>query len=413
MEETIKEFLVKLGFEVDDSSLSKFNKALATATIRVTALYTSIQALSAGVLYSMSKISEGFEEMGYEFRLIAPAINKTLYLRQELLKSYRATGTNILQVVRNAVLFNLSMTKTKYAIEAIYKSTAAKFFPLLTKQLDIFRQKLYANMPRILSGLEKFVKVLFTAFDVTVQLGMRVWSILSRVYDFFAKLHDATDGWSTVILGVIAAWRLLNLSFLATPLGMLLAGFVALIHLWDDFKTFQEGGESLIDWGSETTKMILGIVGAITALGTAIGTILLALKAWGLAQTILNAILLLNPIGLWITGITALIALLTALAAKLGYLKGMGNFFSGFGGKIMEFAGGNAATNLQTATAPNFGTQPIGSNINNNSSNQNVNQQTSIIVQGSSDANSVGKSIANEQGKVNFDLIRNLRGAAR
>src|SRR4051812_3077747 len=104
-------------------------------------------------------------------------------------------------------------------------------------------------MPKIQSALERFIKFIFAAFEAITTLGERIWSILERVYDFFKKLHDATDGWSTIIIGVIAAWKLLNLSFLATPLGMVLALAVALLALYDDLKTFVEGGQSLINWG--------------------------------------------------------------------------------------------------------------------------------------------------------------------
>lgn len=410
--EVIKSFLVGLGFGVDDASLAKFNKAITQATLKVTALYASTKLAAAGIVYGISEISEGFEKLGYEYRIIAPAINKALVLRNELLKAYRAAGINITKVVQNSVRLNMSLAKTKFALEAIYKSVGSRFFELLTKQSDNFRNQLYKYMPRIQAGLEKFIKFIFKAFEATTTLTVRLFSILQRVYDFFVKLDKATDGWSTIILGVIAAWKLLNLSFLATPLGMLIAGLTALLALWDDFKTFQEGGKSLIDWGSQTTKTIVGIVTAVSALAAVIGTVLLGIKAWALAQAALNAIMLLNPIGLIIAGVTALIALLTTLAVKFGYLKGVGDFFSNLGEKVMGFVGGNASTNLQNNPVGRQVQNPAGS-IQNSQTNQNVQQQTNINVIGSADANSIGKSVANEQSKVNFDMVRNMKGATR
>lgn len=415
MGDVIKEFLVGLGFDVDDSSLQKFNKAIATATARVTALYASIKVLSAAVFWSVSKISEGFEQMGYEYRIIAPAINRTLYLRQELLKAYRAAGINIQQVVKNAVLFNLSVIKTKYAFEAIYKSVASRFFPLLTKQLDVFRKNLYANMPRIQNGLERFIKFIFKAFEATTILGARIWSILTRVYDFFAKLHKATDGWSSIIFGVIAAWKLLNLSFLATPLGMLLVGFAALLALWDDFKTFQEGGESLIDWGSRATKVIVGVGAAVAGLAAIIWTVNVATKAWTAAQWLLDAALAANPIGLIIIAVTALIAALGVLAYKMGWLNGIADKFAGVGEKVMNFFGNgeNAMANMQAANSPMMGSAPLGAQGNNTSIAQSVNQATNINITGSADAGAIGKSVAGEQNRVNFDMVRNMKSATR
>lgn len=406
--EVIKSFLVGLGFGVDDASLSKFNKAISSAALKVTALYATIKASAAGIFYSIAKISEGFEEVGYNLRLVAPAINKMLILRNAMLDAYRRAGIDLTKVVKQSILFNLSLAKTKFALEAVYKSVGARFLPMLTKQMDIFRSQIFANMPKIQAALEKFINFIFKAFEATVILGTRVWSILGRVYDFFAKLHEATNGWSTVILGVIAAWKLLNLSFLATPFGLLIAGLTTLIALYDDFKVWQEGGQSFINWGSSATKTILGIVAAVGALVGVIATIIGVMKAWAAVQWLVNIALTANPIGLIIAGVVVLIGLLTALAAKLGYLKGVGDFFSNLGGKVEGFFGGaNAAPNLNGALQPQPLLPP------NAGTNQKVAQETNIIVQGSADANATGKAVAGEQGKVNFDLTRNLKGATR
>ncbi len=413
--DVIKQFLVGLGFDIDDAGLAKFNKAIGSATLKVTALYAATNAMATGIAYGISKISQSFEDLGYEYKIIAPAINKALILRQEMFKAYAATGISLTRVVQASVKLNLSIAKTKIALEAIYKSVGSRFFALLTKQSDIFRQKLYQNMPKIQNALEKFVKFIFKSLEAVTQLGLRAWSVLTRVYDFFVMLDKATDGWSTIILGVIAAWRLLNLSFLATPLGMIIAGFVALLALWDDFKTFKEGGESLIDWGDRTVKIVVAITAAIVALGTVIAGIRVAMAAWTAAQWLLNVAMSANPIGAIIIGVTALIALLGVLAAKMGLLNGLGDWLGNAGSKVMDFLGGpNAAANMQNNPVTNPGSSPAGAaGVQNSQTNQHVQQQTSINVMGSADASSVGKAVAGEQSRVNFDMVRNMKGATR
>lgn len=424
MNDTIKSFLVGLSFGVDDSSLSKFNKAIQTASARVAALYASIKVLSAGIFWSISKISEGFEQMGYEYRIIAPAINKTLVLRRELLKAYAMAGVDITRTIQQSVKFNMALAKTQFAFKAIAASVASKFFPLLTKQMDIFRSKIYANMPKIQATIEKFVMFVFKAFDATVQLGTRIWSILQRIYDFFYRLHEVTGGWSTAILAVYSAWRFLNLAFLATPLGMLITGFLTLIALFDDFMVWREGGESLIDWGSRTTKVIVGIVGAVTALAAAIYTVRAAmvafqvvmsvilpiLKAVRMAMVAFSLVAALNPFGLLVVGAAALIALLAALIVKWDTVKeGLASFFGGLGDKILGFAGGIG----DWVSGGGVG-KALGSDISNTStSNQNVQQQTQINVMGSADAQATASAVASQQTRVNFDMVRNLKGAAR
>lgn len=413
----IKSFLVGLGFDVDDSSLEKFNKAIKTATLRVTALYTSVKVMSAAVVYGISKISEGFEQMGYEYRIIAPAINKALVLRRELLKAYAAAGINITKVVQQSVKLNMSLAKTKFALEAIYKSVGARFFTLLTKQSDLFRQKIYQNMPKIQNALEKLVKFIFKALEATTTLGIRLWSILTRVYDFFVKLDKATDGWSTIILGVIAAWRLLNLAFLATPLGMILTGLVALLALFDDFMTWKEGGKSLFDW----TKFV-PVIDAVTAAVKAL------LGVWESLFNILGNIVLsfyqlfkLDFSG-WFESIKAAFSSLFAVFTNIwdmvkNIIGASGTVASLLGSAIGGLFGdkpANVAQNIQSNPVSQPLGSPLGSNISNNSqTNQNVSQQTNINIMGSADANSVGKAVSSEQSRVNFDMVRNMKGATR
>jgi hypothetical protein len=406
--EVIKSFLVGLGFGVDDGELAKFNKAIASASLKVAALYGTIQAASAGIVAGISDISEGFEKMGYEYHIIAPAINKALVLRRELLKAYSSAGINITKVIQASVKLNMSLAKTKFAFEAIYKSVGSRFFGLLTKQSDQLRQKIYQNMPKIQHALESFVKGIFKAFEATTILGLRLWSILERVFDFFVKLDKATNGWSTIILGVVAAWKLLNLEFIATPLGLIITGLVAILALFDDFKTFQEGGKSLFNWGP-AIPVIEAVERAISSLYDSLSSLVAILfdLALGFKQLFTGdfsgALDSLKRVG------ADILAIFTNLWEAI---KGIGNAASGIGGILGDkfgslFGGGNAAANLVGPVQP----QPM---VGNSAyTNQHVQQQTQINVTGSADANAVGKAVAGEQNRVNFDMTRNMRGATR
>ena len=286
--------------------------------------------------------------------VIAPAINRAVFLRQELFKAYGAAGVNLVKTVQASIRLNMSLTKTKIALEAIYKSVGARFFGLLTKQSDIFRDKLYKNMPKIQNALERFVFFVFKAFDATVQLGERVWSILTRVYDFFYMLHKATDGWSTLVLAAVAAWKFLNLSFLATPLGMLLTLGLTLLGLYDDLKTFVEGGQSVINWGSDTTKMIVGLIAALGGVVAIFYVGKAAIAAFNGVAAVLEGVLAVisgeldliaiamaiieAPIWLIVGAIAALVAALTLADSKWKIFGGnLASFFSGLGGKILSF----------------------------------------------------------------------------
>lgn len=422
MGDVIKQFLVGLGFGVDDTSLAKFNKAVSSATAKVGVLYASVTAAAGGIFYSISKISEGFEQMGYEYRLIAPAINKALILRQELLKAYRTAGVNIQKVIQDSVRFNFTLARTQFAFKAIYASVATKFLPLLTKQMEVFRKQIYANMPKIQAQLSKFITFVFKAFEAIYQLGNRLWSILSRVYDFFSALHEATNGWSTAILAVIAAWNLLDLAFIATPLGFIITGLVAILALFDDFKTWQEGGKSLFDWSpfvpiiNSVGDALIGIVHIIDDLVKAsaylaVGFVKLFTGDWS------------GAMNSWAISGERLVSIFGHL---LDTLVGVGNALINVGKWALSAGNWDITKKLFgdgsniSANAQSLGGQgaPIGSPLvsspsNVNHTNYDVNQQTSINVMASPDANNTAKSVASEQNRVNFDFTRNLTNPTR
>lgn len=409
--DVIKSFLVGLGFGVDDVSLSKFNKAIASASLKVTALYAATKAMSAAVVYGISKISESFEALGYEYRIIAPAINKALLLRRELLKAYAAAGINITRVVQSAVKLNFSLAKTKFAFQALYQSVASRFFDLLAKQSDAFRAKIYQNMPKIQAVLERAIKFTFKMLEATTALGLRLWSIFTRIVDFFVMLHKATDGWSTAILAVVAAWKLLNLSFLATPLGLIITGLVAILALFDDFKVWQEGGQSLFDWSSfvpvinSTAKALSSVWAVLSEISEALGNVLLAV--YQLFQGDFS--------GAWKSLEDSGEAILRTFMRVWDTIKGVGGALSALGNwSLFNFGNANAAANAGAALGVNQNpASHVGSTQNNAQTNQHVQQQTSIHVTGSADANAVGKAVAGEQSRVNFDMVRNMKGATR
>lgn len=419
--DVLKQFLVQLGFGVDEKGLKTFTSAVKEATLKVTVMATAVKALAAGTFLGISKISEGFEEFGYSTRMIAPAINKAILLRKAMTAAYKEAGINMVQAVQQSIKFNFSLAKTKFQLEGIVKSTALKFLPMLTKQMDIFRTKVSANLPKILSFLERFVKFIFKAFEGTILFTSRVASVLSRIWEMLVKLDDATGGWSTKILALVAAWNFLNLSFLRTPLGMLLVGLLAILALYDDFMTWKEGGESLFDWADPAIKLVVGVTSSIVALFAAfkagVATVALikagiagltfAFSALKFATTAAGLAFNMTPIGKLVTIVGLLVAGLTLLITKWDAVKeGFTSFFSGIGGKILDFVGGETEMNK------NINVQPLGSSTQQGAT-QSVSQETNIIVQGATDPNSVAKKIANEQNNVNFNMVRNLKGATR
>lgn len=461
MEGTVlKSFFVQLGFDVDDQSLDKFNKGIKDASKNVADFASSITesfetvstaikigaaavvGSAAAIGYGISKISADFEQMGYDFHLIAPAINKALVLRQELLKAYSAAGINIIQAIQSSVKFNMSLAKTKFALEAIYKSVGTQFLTGLTKAMDIFRQKIYANMPRIQKVMAGFVKIVFALFNGLVRLATRLFAIFTRLWSFiapiftklgnlFKELDERTHGWLGGIVKIVAVFGIL-----AALLSPLIAVFVVLLGIFDDFETFSEGGKSLFNWKPllPTIKAVKDvfsdIADIITDVFSVVGNLVSAFVALfhldfshfsdsiksafkGMGKVLEDEFKLVGPITDFVKSIATYLSSLAIFGGNTNILsnegtKAVGGLFGGGGA-------GNVASNVKNNPVGQPVATPVGGNVQNANSNQNVtlNQQTQINVSGAADANAVGRSVSGAQGSVNFTAQRNLTNAVK
>ena len=85
-------------------------------------------------------------------------------------------------------------------------------------------------------------------------LALGVGRIITKAADALVSLDKTTHGASTALLGLLAVWRLLNLGFLATPLGAAIGAIaalgVAIVGLFNDYQTWARGGASLFDWSA-------------------------------------------------------------------------------------------------------------------------------------------------------------------
>lgn len=274
------------------------------------------------------------------------------------------------------------------------------------------------------------MQFVFKAFEGATNLGARVFSILSRVYDFLVKLDKLTNGWSTRILAFLAIWKAFNLSFLLTPLGLLIAALTTILLLFDDFETYQEGGKSLINWGkylptinavkdaildvynifkalfsgdtkefdkafSKLSEMVIPAIKGLFSLMRAQWKLEWDLLTSDFAETIFESIL-------------------NAFKISAARLSLAGNLFQ-IGEvawrKFFTYPGsGNLGANISAAPAGiPAGTGPLSNTAYNNQTNQNLQAETNIFVTSTADANALAQALISGQGRVNADMARNFQ----
>ncbi|EOJ6495536.1 hypothetical protein ACKH8K_004785 [Escherichia coli] len=74
-------------------------------------------------------------------------------------------------------------------------------------------------------------------------------TITGDIINWWKSLSTETKQVIEVFGSLMIAWRLLNSAFAMSPIGRVIMLGAALIGLYDDYRTWKEGGQSLIDWG--------------------------------------------------------------------------------------------------------------------------------------------------------------------
>lgn len=209
----------------------------------------------------------------------------------------RAIGFNADQAAVSSNRFMTSLRAFSEAAGMARDKIGASLAGGLAGSMDNLRKQLLDNWPRIEAVLTKVIKGILWAGDAITRVLWRAGGAVSDIIDWFKRLDPATQQLITLFGALLVAWRLLNSAFLASPIGivMMLAG--ALVLLYDDYKTWKEGGDSLIDWEkwapgvNEALKNIRDLQDSISGLTDSLLKLLgIDPKSWSLKWDIQNFI---------------------------------------------------------------------------------------------------------------------------
>ena len=496
---TIKEFLVGLGFEINESQLKKFNQGIFRSGVAVTALGNIVadaaqqitgalvNALSpnryANELDALQDISERtniavgelmqlgyvatltgsdvntltssmesfnrtaglaamglgrgkqvFEDLGISVKGADGQLRSTIDLLTELrgkiagletgqqqailsrlgidptlvqmmtqdisglLAEYehmrKQAGFSADDAAKNAALYRDELDRLGYAINLTGQSVAARLYKPLADSTMRLRQLIVDNMPRIIAAIEKVIKALLYVGRIVSTIVNRIIDIIGGVIEAFKTADEATNGWLSTLGLLLIGWRAFNASMLATPVGMVLALAAAIAALVEDFYVWQQGGESLINWGrwEPGIRAAMDALYELRDLATALFTFLFA------SIDFLTSLLTGDFAGAWNAIKEVVLSVIEAISRAFG-------FISNVVGAVKGIVGG--ATSDQSLLAPSPAQQAQLSGMS-----QNVNQETNIIVQGG-EPEATGRAVAGQQNRVNADMTRNLAPRAR
>lgn len=143
----------------------------------------------------------------------------------------------------------------------------------LAGNLESFRKNILLNFPKIEGTITAVLKKVLSLADSIMTLVCRGVQGVGDLIKWWDKLDSGTQHLIQVLGGLLVAWRVLNSAFLTSPIGIISALAASLVLLYDDYKTWKEGGNSLIDWKSwepgvkKAEKFIDDISKAIKSLG--------------------------------------------------------------------------------------------------------------------------------------------------
>lgn len=341
--ETIKDFLVSLGFSLDESGYQKFNSVLTGATANAIKMGLAVEGAALSVVAFTAKIASGLDQLywasqrtgatvqgiksvGYAisqvggsadaargsleslsrfmrnnpgaegflnrlgvqtrdasgkmrdmstiFTGVGQKLSSMPYYRANQYAQMLGIDENTLMAMRrgvgqfsaqySAMAKAIGFNADQAAVSSNRFMTSLRAFGEmagmardkigsnlaegLAGSLDNLRKRILENFPRIESTITKVVKGILWLGEIVGRVAFRITEAVGDIIDWWDRLDTETKTLIEVIGGLVVAWRLLNSAFLASPIGivMLLAGALGL--LWEDYRTWKEGGNSLIDW---------------------------------------------------------------------------------------------------------------------------------------------------------------------
>lgn len=268
MLETIKEYLVSLGFKTDDSSLNAAQAAMKKAEGSVAKFANSsvkdFAKAATGVVTFVATANIALGKFMINLAqsdLATEMFARKMWMSKDAAKAYQssidALGVSINDLYLSPELMNkyldLNREARDMAVPAEEYNKQMQGVRDITFQFQRLKlEGTYAlqwigyYLTKYLSGPMGDVKNWLTKINDTIQQKMPEWTKkVAEVASWFVRLGKAA--WSIrsalgAVVGVLAGFKMI--SMLTNPLGLFVLGLTALILLVDDFNTYMSGGES-------------------------------------------------------------------------------------------------------------------------------------------------------------------------
>lgn len=352
--ETLKDFLISLGFKVDDAGARKFDAIVTGATLKAIELGSKVELAAASVVAFTAKVAsgldnlywasqrtgatvEGIKQIGFAvsqmggsvaaargsleslaqfirtspgaegflnrlgvqtrdasgnmrdmatiFTGVGQRLSSMPYYRANQYAQMLGMDENTLLAMRrgigeymgqyNAMKKAIGFNPDQAAAASNKFMTSLRSFGEmagmardkigsnlaggLAGAIDNLRRQILDNFPKIERTINAVVKGILWMGEAVGRVVYRLIQATGDIRDWWKGLDEDSQKLIGTLGGMLVVWRLLNAAMLASPITWVLALAGALLLLYDDYRTFKEGGKSLIDWKSWEPAITLAL----------------------------------------------------------------------------------------------------------------------------------------------------------
>ena len=277
--------------------------------------------------------------LGIDQNTLFAMINGLGQLEQAYRKMYQAAGLDSTGGAGASHQFMIQLRTLGAAFEILGIKIEASLAGGIGGDIDKFRRMLVANFGNISDAIVWLAKGFLALADLFTGTLLTAINVLEKLYHAYQKLNPEQKSYIDWTLGLIAAWKALNIAFATSPTGQVILLAAALLLLYQDYETWKHGGQSLIDWSKwepdieKAKTFIIWFAGQLNGIAQAVG-------GW---QVVFGAFLTYFTV-VWSVGIIGRLATILGMLAAVGrsmlLIGGAGaTAGAGAGGGILATAG--------------------------------------------------------------------------
>ena len=192
---------------------------------------------------SKAEQSAYIQRLGLDRSMIGMLTSDTTEIIDQYNKRTEALGINVDEAAELGAKYNDAIKVTKRGFDDIITAFVLRVLPSITTAIE--------RVSKLIDENDRLIKSYVEPIAATVSIGA---NLVTGFITGLGKMFQVLGKWPVYIGLVTVAWKILNMVFKASPIGRIITGVMTLITvlglLYDDFKGWQEGKNSLLDWSS-------------------------------------------------------------------------------------------------------------------------------------------------------------------